>query len=168
MLFVGWIGFNGGSTAAAVPEIAHIIANTVLAAGTGGAAGYLEGLRQDRIILPKKAFSGMVGGLVAVTAGCMVLTPAGALIVGALGGSAAVWFNSFLETRLKIDDAVGAVGVHGASGVVGTLAPALLSSVAHLPTGSRLDQLGVQMLAPGSTSSGHSVSGSSSSGCSAR
>ncbi|WP_107988836.1 ammonium transporter [Breoghania corrubedonensis] len=149
LLFVGWIGFNGGSTAAAVPAIAHIIANTVLAAGTGGVAGYLEGQRQDGLIYPEKAFSGMVGGLVAVTAGCMVLTPAGALLVGALGGFAAVWANRFMETRLKIDDAVGAVGVHGAAGVVGTLAPAILAPVANLPAGSRLDQLGVQALGVG-------------------
>ncbi|MEI2386714.1 ammonium transporter [Breoghania sp. JC706] len=149
LLFVGWIGFNGGSTAAAVPEIAHIIANTVLAAGTGGAAGYLEGLREDGVIFPEKAFSGMIGGLVAVTAGCMVLTPGGALLVGAMGGLAAVWANRFIERRLGIDDAVGAVGVHGAAGVVGTLAPALIAPLAHLPTGSRLDQLGVQALGVG-------------------
>ncbi len=149
LLFVGWIGFNGGSTAAAVPEIAHIVANTVLAAGTGGAAGYLEGIRQDRLILPEKAFSGMVGGLVAVTAGCMVLTPAGALLVGALGGLAAVSSNKALESRLKIDDAVGAIGVHGVAGLVGTLSIPFLAPLEHLPTGSRLSQFAVQSLGVG-------------------
>ncbi len=149
LLFVGWIGFNGGSTTAAVPEIAHIVANTVLAACTGGAAGYLEGMRQDRVILPEKAFSGMVGGLVSVTAGCMALTPGGAMLVGALGGFAAVRFNTFLESRLKIDDAVGAIGVHGAAGVIGTLAIPFLAPLEHLPAGSRLAQFAVQSLGVG-------------------
>ncbi|AXS41156.1 ammonium transporter [Breoghania sp. L-A4] len=148
-IFVGWIGFNGGSTIAAVPDIAHIVANTVLAAATGGTAGFLVGWRQDGIFLPEKAISGMLGGLVAVTAGCMALGSQGAMLVGALGGLAAVYSNTILEARFKIDDAVGAVGVHGVAGVVGTLSVALFAPLEHLPTGARLDQLGVQALGSG-------------------
>ncbi len=144
ILFVGWIGFNGGSTVAATPEIAHIIANTVIAAGTGGTAGYLLGWYEDGVVYPEKAVCGMLGGLVAVTAGCMVLDPAGALVVGILGGLVAIWGNTVVERDLKIDDAVGAIGVHGFAGVVGTLALALLAPVENLPLASRFDQLQAQ------------------------
>ncbi|MCO5163775.1 MAG: ammonium transporter [Mesorhizobium sp.] len=144
ILFVGWIGFNGGSTVAASPDIAHVIANTVIAAGTGGTAGYLLGWHQDGVVYPEKSVCGMLGGLVAVTAGCMALGPIGAFMVGLLGGLVAIWGNDVVERDLKIDDAVGAIGVHGFSGVVGTLGVALLAPAENLPTGSRFDQLQVQ------------------------
>ena len=144
ILFVGWIGFNGGSTLAASPDIARIIANTVIAAGTGGTAGYLLGWHQDGVVYPEKAVCGMLGGLVAVTAGCMALGPFGAFLVGILGGLVAIWGNDVVERDLKIDDAVGAIGVHGFAGVVGTLAVALLAPVENLPAGGRFDQLQVQ------------------------
>ncbi len=144
LLFVGWIGFNGGSTTSATPAIAHIIANTVLAAGTGGVTGYLIGWYADGAVFPEKAVSGMLGGLVAVTAGCMVLDQQGALIVGAIGGAAALWGNSIIEEDFRIDDAVGAIGVHGFAGVAGTLSLALLAPVTNLPLGGRFEQLQVQ------------------------
>lgn len=148
LLFFGWIGFNGGSTVAASPDIAHIILNTIVAGAVGGAAGYGVGWLQDGVILPEKATCGMLGGLVAVTAGCMVLKAPGAALVGLLGGFAAVYGNAFLEQNLKLDDAVGAIGVHGIAGVVGTLALALIAPAANLPL-SRLDQLGVQAMGVG-------------------
>ncbi len=149
LLFFGWIGFNGGSTVAATPDIAHIILNTVMAGAAGGAAGYLLGWAQDKVILPEKAVSGMLGGLVAVTAGCMVLDSAGAVLVGIAGGMAAVLGNKLLEERFQIDDAVGAIGVHGFAGATGTLLLALLAPAANLPLGNRLEQLGVQALGIG-------------------
>ncbi len=144
LLFVGWFGFNGGSTLSASPAIAHVIANTVIAAAMGTAAGYLVGWRNHGVFRPEKAFSGMLGGLVAVTAGCMVLTTSGAVIVGFAGGAAAIYGIDILERQFKIDDAVGAVGIHGVAGVVGTLGLALLAPVDVLPAGDRLDQLMVQ------------------------
>ena len=149
LLFVGWIGFNGGSTLEASPAVAHVIANTILAAATGGTAGYLLGWFREKVLLPDKVFSGLLGGLVAVTAGCMVLTPGGAMIIGFLGGTGAVIGIGFIERRLHVDDAVGAVGVHGVAGVVGTIGLALLAPVENLPAGSRLDQLAVQALGSG-------------------
>ncbi len=144
VLFVGWIGFNGGSTTAATPAIAQIIANTVLAAGAGGVAGYLVGWRQDGVVYPEKALSGMLGGLVAVTAGCAVLGSGGALLVGVIGGVVALWGNALIEEEFRIDDAVGAIGVHGFAGVSGTLSLALLAPAENLPLGSRLGQLEIQ------------------------
>jgi len=149
MLFVGWIGFNGGSTLGATPEIGHIIANTVLAASSGAVAGFFLAWWSDGVVFPDKPVCGMLGGLVAVTAGCMVLDATGAMIIGIAGGLVAVRGNSFLEERLRIDDAVGAIGVHGFAGVVGTLGLALLAPVEHLPLGARLPQLGVQAAGAG-------------------
>lgn len=149
LLFVGWIGFNGGSTTAGTPDIAHIIANTVLAAGTGAAAGYFISLLQEGRIAPEKTISGMLGGLVAITAGCAVLEAQGAMIMGVLGGGIAVLSNWWLENRLRVDDAVGAVGVHGFAGVVGTICLVFLAPIGNLPAGDRLLQLQVQSIGVG-------------------
>ncbi|MCF3640068.1 ammonium transporter [Rhizobium sp. TRM95111] len=146
LLFIGWIGFNGGSTTQARPDVATIIMNTVLAGGVGATVGYALGWYQDRVYLPEKANCGMLGGLVAVTAGCQVLEPLGAMVIGALGSIAAIEVNRLLEERLKIDDAVGAIGVHGGAGVVGTIGLALLAPLENLPLGSRLEQLHIQAL----------------------
>lgn len=149
LLFVGWIGFNGGSTLEASPQIASIIANTVVAAATGTAAGHLMGWWQDKVLLPEKSITGLLGGLVAVTAGAAVLDVQGALIIGALGGATAVWGVGALERHLRLDDAVGAVGVHGLAGVVGTIGLALLAPVSALPLDNRFDQVLVQAFGVG-------------------
>lgn len=145
LLFVGWIGFNGGSTLKASADVAPIIVNTVLAAAMGAAAGYFLGWSQDRVILPEKSLSGLLGGLVAITAGCHVLTPAGSIVIGAVGGLVAVYSTTLLERHLKVDDAVGAIGVHGFAGVVGTLGLALLAPESHLPLGDRGAQFLIQL-----------------------
>ncbi len=145
ILFFGWIGFNGGSTLAANADVAPIILNTVLAGGMGTCVGYVIGARQDGVVLPEKALCGMLGALVAVTAGCHLLEPGGALLTGALGAIVAIVGNQYLEQKLKVDDAVGAVGVHAFAGVAGTVALALLAPVDRLPLGERFDQLYIQI-----------------------
>ncbi|MEO0385591.1 MAG: ammonium transporter [Pseudomonadota bacterium] len=145
LLFVGWIGFNGGSTLEASSDIAGIIANTVLAAAMGTAAGHAMGWWQDRVLLPEKSITGLLGGLVSITAGASVLTAPSAMVIGAVGGSVAVWSVSFLERRFRIDDAVGAIGVHGFAGVVGTLGLAVLAPMSLLPLENRMDQVLVQL-----------------------
>ncbi|WP_246085055.1 ammonium transporter [Rhizobium glycinendophyticum] len=145
ILFFGWIGFNGGSTLAANADVAPIILNTVLAGGMGTCVGYAIGVYQDGVVLPEKALCGMLGALVAVTAGCHILDPGGALLVGGLGSAVAVFGNQFIEERMRVDDAVGAISVHAFAGVAGTLALALLAPVERLPTGTRFDQLYIQL-----------------------
>ncbi len=147
-LFVGWIGFNGGSTLAASAEVPDIILNTVIAGAAGGAVGY--GLMWfGGAMLPERAVNGLIGGLVAITAGCHIVEPPAALLLGALGGLCANGANVFLEKRLRIDDAVGAVGAHGVAGVIGTLGLALLAPVEALPAGSRVGQLMIQAFGSG-------------------
>ncbi|WP_209009523.1 ammonium transporter [Labrenzia sp. PO1] len=144
ILFVGWLGFNGGSTLAASWHVPMILANTVLAAAAGTGAGYLLGRQKDKVILPENSISGLLGGLVAVTAGCHLLTPVGALVIGAVGGAVAIFGAVLLERVLKIDDPVGAISVHGFSGVAGTLGLALLAPADQLPLGAHLPQFLVQ------------------------
>ncbi|UIJ73967.1 EAL domain-containing protein [Aurantimonas sp. HBX-1] len=149
VIFVGWIGFNGGSTIVPTTAIAHIVANTVLAAGAGGVAGYFLALRHDGLVLPEKPICGLLGGLVAITAGCHLLNATGAMVIGAAGGLIAVWGNRFIERRCRIDDAVGAIGVHGFAGVLGTLGLALLAPLDQIAAGGRLSQLAIQAAGAG-------------------
>lgn len=149
LLFFGWIGFNGGSTLAVTPEVGHIILNTVLAGAVGTCAGYIIGYWQDRVVLPEKTLCGMLGGLVAVTAGCHVVNGAGAALMGLVGAAAALYGNHLLETRFRVDDAVGSVGVHAFAGVAGTLGLALLAPAELLPAGGKLAQLQVQAIGVG-------------------
>ncbi|WP_346907918.1 ammonium transporter [uncultured Roseibium sp.] len=141
LLFVGWIGFNGGSTLAANSDVPLIIVNTVVAAAAGASIGYGLGWYRDKIVLPENSISGMLGGLVAITAGCHVLTPGTSAVIGLVGGAAAV-FGATLIERFRIDDAVNAIAVHGIAGVCGTLGLALLAPLENLP----LDDRGAQFL----------------------
>ncbi|MDH6268885.1 Amt family ammonium transporter [Rhizobium sp. SG_E_25_P2] len=145
LLFFGWLGFNGGSTLRMSADVPMIILNTVLAGGMGASVGYVMGLRNG-VILPEKSFTGMLGGLVAVTAGCHILTPSGALAIGAVGAAAAIYSVHAIERYLRIDDAVGAVGVHAVAGLVGTLLLAFLAPVDNLPNGGRWAQFEIQLL----------------------
>ncbi|MGV8937140.1 MAG: ammonium transporter [Allorhizobium sp.] len=149
LLFIGWIGFNGGSTTQASPAIAPIIFNTILAGGIATCVGYVIGFFQDGVVLPEKSMCGMLGGLVAVTAGCHVLTPGGALVIGAVGAAVAIYGNQIVERWWKVDDAVGAIGVHAFAGVAGTLGLALLAPVEMLPAGSRFSQFYIQAFGAG-------------------
>ncbi|MCV3764995.1 ammonium transporter [Rhizobium sp. TRM95796] len=145
LLFFGWLGFNGGSAMRMSADVPIIVLNTVLAGGMGASIGYVMGLRNG-VILPEKSFTGMLGGLVAVTAGCHILTPAGAMAIGAVGSAAAVWSTHAIERYFRIDDAVGAVGVHAVAGVIGTLMLAFLAPVDNLPNGGRWAQFEIQLL----------------------
>ncbi|QLF71394.1 EAL domain-containing protein [Peteryoungia desertarenae] len=145
LLFFGWIGFNGGSTFAANDDVAPIVLNTVLAGGMGTCIGYVHGFIKDRVVLPEKSLSGLLGGLVAVTAGCHILEPGAALLIGAIGAFVAVAGNEWVEAKLKVDDAVGAIGVHAFAGVAGTIGLAFLAPAHLLPAGNRFDQAYIQI-----------------------
>ncbi|MAU94402.1 MAG: diguanylate cyclase [Fulvimarina sp.] len=149
IIFVGWIGFNGGSTIEATPAIAAIIANTVLAAGCGGTAGYVYGMwKDDGVTRPEMPICGLIGGLVAVTAGCHILDGLGAMTLGVVGGLIAIVGNDIVA-RCRVDDAVGAIGCHGFAGIAGTLGLALLAPADTLVDGDRLTQFGIQAAGAG-------------------
>jgi Amt family ammonium transporter len=152
ILWFGWFAFNAGSTVALVPSVALIFLNTGLGAAAGGLSSMFYSRRLCEHVDPGHILNGTLAGLVSVTAGCAVLTPITALLVGAVGGIIAVWAMGFVEHRLRVDDVVGAAAVHGFGGVWGTIA-VVLGVGSQLPRGGGLDdritQLGVQLLGVG-------------------
>lgn len=124
ILWFGWFGFNAGSTLAANYDIASIALNTHLAAAAGviGTIITYQFLRQP--ILMTGVINGSLAGLVSITAGCASMTAFFAVVTGLIGGVVCVVSTNFL-LKLKIDDVVGAVPVHGFAGVWGTLAAGL-------------------------------------------
>ena len=123
ILFFGWFGFNAGSTVNGNDlRISVIITNTFLAGATGAVtAAYVRLLQTGRISAADTS-NGALAGLVAVTAPCAFIAPWAAVVVGAIGALVMLTGIWFIDTKLKIDDPVGASSVHGVAGVWGLLA----------------------------------------------
>jgi Amt family ammonium transporter len=122
VLFFGWFGFNPGSTLAATDyRISVIAVNTYLAGGMAATVNayltYIIKKKSD----PMAIANGALGGLVAITAPCAYVTPLAAIVIGAIAGPLTIYGNRFVERTLKVDDPVGAWGVHGANGLFGLL-----------------------------------------------
>ena len=126
ILWLGWFGFNGGSQLAMgsfddSTAVATIFINTTLAACAGvmtcAIISRLIGGKTDVVMM----LNGALGGLVAITAEPLAPSPLLALIIGSIGGII-VYFGTIFLLRLKIDDVVGAIPVHGFAGIWGTLA----------------------------------------------
>ncbi|MCF6290737.1 MAG: ammonium transporter [Desulfobacterales bacterium] len=126
ILWLGWFGFNPGSTTAGITDIAMIFVNTNLAA----AAGAVLAMFASWVMFKKPdvgmSLNGALAGLVAITAGCANVTPASSVVIGAIAGVLVVLSVVFFD-RIKIDDPVGAVSVHGVCGAWGTLAAGLFN-----------------------------------------
>ena len=139
ILWFGWFGFNPGSTMAADPgSISHIIVATTVAAAAGALAATALAWR----ILGKPdigmTINGALGGLVGITAGCAFVGIGSSLIIGAVAGSIIV-LGVLLLDKVRIDDPVGAIAVHGMGGIFGTLAVGLFAQ---------------DVIAPGTTGNG--------------
>lgn len=145
-LWFGWFGFNGGTGVITKDDIGLIVVNTVLAPTAAGLSALLVTYFRDRRPNAPKIFTALLSGLVAVTAGSNRLTPGGSVILGLVVGVIAIYAQQFIERKLKIDDPVGAIAVHGVSGAIGTIGLALLvpKSVLLVENGSRLYQFGIQ------------------------
>jgi len=134
LLWIGWIGFNGGSTLAMDATVSRIIVHTILAGAAGAFANLLIGCLAARTPRVTFLINGSLGGLVAITAGCHCVSGAAAVLIGLVAG--VVSFGAeLLLIRLRIDDAVGAIPVHLACGIWGTLAVALLGDPELIGTG---------------------------------
>ncbi len=122
LLFLGWFGFNGGSVLSADPVLVSLVFTTTALAGF---AGGLFAAFTSWIVLKKPdlsmALNGMLAGLVGITAGADSIMPWNAVIVGAIAGILVVLAVLFFD-KLKIDDPVGAISVHGICGNWGTIA----------------------------------------------
>jgi ammonium transporter len=146
LLFVGWLGFNGGSTLGIGPDVGRVIANTVLAGSTGLVAALLLGYWLSGRAHIDYVINGALGGLVAITAGAFAVDSVAAAGIGAIGGIVVV-FGLLLLERVRIDDAVGAIPVHLMAGIWGTLAVGIFGELEIMGTGlSRIEQIGVQAL----------------------
>jgi Amt family ammonium transporter len=147
ILWFGWFGFNPGSTVAVGDgsSFALVAMNTNLAAAAGAITAmvtiWIFGGKPDLGMI----MNGCLAGLVAITAPCAEVTPAGAIAIGAIGGVIVV-LGTLLLDRLRIDDPVGAVPVHGMNGIWGTLSIGLFSVDSGFLYGHGLKQLGVQAL----------------------
>jgi Amt family ammonium transporter len=135
ILWLGWFGFNPGSTMAADPgAIALIALNTNMAA----AAGALSATIVAWIALGKPDLSmilnGTLAGLVAITAGCNAVSVGSSIVIGLIAGILVVYAVLFFD-KVKIDDPVGALSVHLVNGVFGTLAVGLFATDGGLFTG---------------------------------
>jgi Amt family ammonium transporter len=149
ILWLGWFGFNPGSTMAADPAAISLIAlNTNMAA----AAGCLTATIAAWIMLGKPDLSmilnGTLAGLVAITAPCNVVTPGSSILIGGVAGVLVVYAVLFFD-RIKIDDPVGALSVHLVNGMFGTLAVGLFATDGGLFMGGGFDKTITQLVGIG-------------------
>ena len=143
VLWIGWFGFNPGSTLSlSNPELVSNIFVTTNAAGAAGgiATMILTWFKYGKPGL-SMTLNGVLAGLVAVTAGCDVVTPGAALLIGLIAGILVVYAVEFFDKVVKVDDPVGAVSVHGICGSFGTLAVGLFAKEGGLFYGGGVDML---------------------------
>jgi len=124
ILFLGWFGFNPGSTTAANGTVPRIAVNTLLAGCTGAIAALITSWIKFKVADIGMTLNGVLAGLVAITSPCASVTTLGAVIIGFLAGIIVVFSVVFFD-RIHVDDPVGAVSVHGVCGAFGTISAAL-------------------------------------------
>lgn len=144
ILWLGWFGFNGGSQLAASSwEDVVAIGSIVFVTNLAASAGFLGALTWTKIRTGmydlSMGLNGALGGLVGITAGADVIAPLPSLVVGLIA-SIIVVETVFLLDKMKIDDPVGAIAVHGAAGIFGTLAVGIFGENASV------ELLGIQAL----------------------
>jgi len=129
ILAFGWFGFNAGSTLSAMDtRLAVVAVNTMIAGATGAFTSYLYVKARFGKPDPSWLANGMLAGLVAITAPCAFVSSWAAALIGAIAGVLVVVAAVFIDTKLKIDDPVGAAAVHGVNGLFGALCVGLFSN----------------------------------------
>jgi Amt family ammonium transporter len=144
ILWLGWFGFNPGSTTAANKDIAMIFVNTNLAGAAGAILAMITAWIKFRKPDAGMSLNGALAGLVGITAPCATVTPFSAIIIGAIAGVLVVLSVLFFD-KIKVDDPVGAISVHGVCGAWGTLAAGIFNI-----GGMSAKIIGVQLLGIGS------------------
>jgi Amt family ammonium transporter len=130
ILWFGWYGFNGASTLGIAGNggtLAHVCMTTTLAAASGCVMTVLLGFVFTGVIDISNANNGILAGLVGITAGCDVVEPIGAILIG-FGAAPIYLFSTKLLTLVKVDDVVGAIPIHGFCGLYGTIMVGLFAS----------------------------------------
>ncbi|HEX2936089.1 MAG TPA: ammonium transporter [Bacteroidales bacterium] len=148
ILWIGWFGFNPGSTLSMSNPglVAKIFVTTNAAAAAGGIATMIfVWLKYGKPTL-SMTLNGVLAGLVAITAGCDAVTPGGAIVIGVMAGILVVLSVEFFDKILKIDDPVGAISVHGICGAFGTLMVGFFAEQGGLLYGGGTGMLASQAL----------------------
>ena len=148
ILWFGWFGFNPGSSLGAVGNwelIGSVVVNTFLASASGGIATMIYTYFTYSKIDITMVINGVLAGLVSITAGCNIVGPTSAIIIGAIAGVlvdvAVVFFD-----KIKVDDPVGAIAVHGVNGLFGTMAVGFFAIEGGLFYGGGISLLITQIL----------------------
>ena len=135
ILWFCWFGFNGGSTVALSGQGAEVAARVFVTTNMAAAVATVTVMCITWIRYKKPDVSmtlnGSLAGLVAITAGCDTVTPFGAAVIGIIAGFVVVFGIEFVDQKIKVDDPVGAVGVHGLCGATGTLMVGLFGYYAY-------------------------------------
>lgn len=149
ILWMGWFGFNPGSQLAISGDNAVAVAGIFITTNLAGAIGALAAMFVTWIIYKKPDISmtlnGVLAGLVGVTAGCAAVSPMGAFWIGLICGITVVFSIEFIDKKLKIDDPVGAISVHGVCGALGTILVGVFATDGGLLYGGGFEKLGVQI-----------------------
>ena len=150
ILWLGWFGFNPGSQLAISGDNAYAVALIVITTNLAAAAGamvtmFVTWFRYGKPDL-SMTLNGALAGLVGITAGCDIVSPAGAVAIGAIAGLVVVFSIEFIDQKLKVDDPVGAISVHGVCGAVGTLLVGFFATEGGVFYGGGFSLLGTQAL----------------------
>ena len=146
ILWFGWFGFNGGSNGAMDEAVPLILINTFLAAAFGLITSLIVSFAIFKKPDPFYVILGPLAGLVSITAACNSVNSLIAILIGIIGSIIAIIVHEILNKK-EIDDVVGAVPVHLAAGIWGTLAVGIFSNLEILDTGlSRIDQIKAQLV----------------------
>ncbi len=140
ILWLGWFGFNPGSTTAANTDIAMIFVNTNLAAAAGVVFAMITAWIKFKKPDVGMSLNGALAGLVAITSPCATVTPLSSVAIGAIAGVVVVLSVLFFDS-IKVDDPVGAISVHGVCGAWGTIAAGIFNI-----GGTSAKIIGVQVL----------------------
>jgi Amt family ammonium transporter len=150
ILWLGWFGFNAGSQLAISGDNATAVAGIIITTNIAAATGALAAMFVTWSVYGKPDISmtlnGVLAGLVGVTAGCAAVSPVGAALIGLICGTVVVFAIEFIDKKLKVDDPVGAVSVHGVCGALGTLLVGVFATDGGLLYGGGFEQLGVQAI----------------------
>jgi Amt family ammonium transporter len=126
ILWLGWFGFNGGSELKvsevdSATAVSQVFLNTNMAAAGGVVAALMMSLFKTGKMDVTMAINGAIAGLVAITAGPSAPSAGAAVLIGAAGGVLVYFSILYMDTKLKLDDPVGAISAHGTVGILGVM-----------------------------------------------
>ena len=145
ILWFGWYGFNGAAATDTL-QLSQIFATTTIAPAVATCSAMIYTWIRNGKPDVSMSLNGSLAGLVAITAGCANVDAVGAFIIGAIAGVLCTASVYFVEDKLKVDDPVGAVSVHGACGIFGTIAVGFFDYNDGLFYGGGVHHLLIQLL----------------------